>query len=67
MNLMNCSGCGKLQLASYTSLCPDCLKHHVDDSHRIRAYLQQHPLATVMELSRDTGLPLKKINELVKR
>jgi hypothetical protein len=67
MNLMNCSGCGKLQLKSFSSLCQDCLQGHREDSHKLRAYLKENPRASVLEVYQETGIPLKTIHELVKR
>ncbi|MCS7463285.1 winged helix-turn-helix domain-containing protein [Paenibacillus doosanensis] len=67
MNMSNCSGCGKLHLQPANVLCADCFKLHVADGHKIKAYLQANPGATVMDLARETGLSLKKVSEWVKR
>ncbi|WP_186445901.1 helix-turn-helix domain-containing protein [Paenibacillus cremeus] len=67
MSLVNCRGCGKLQLGSAEVLCSDCLRGRIEQSHRVKSYLREHPQATVMELCAHTGLPLSTIHEMVKR
>jgi hypothetical protein len=67
MMITNCSGCGKLQLRTSQMLCQDCLKRHIEDSHRVKEFIRDNPRATVMDLVRQTGFSLKRVNELVKR
>lgn len=67
MDLMNCSGCGKLLTGKLQTLCSDCLKSHIELTHQIKTYLKEHPGATMMDLYKHMGMPLSKINELVKR
>ncbi|MFH5186500.1 winged helix-turn-helix transcriptional regulator [Paenibacillus sp. TAB 01] len=67
MNLSNCRGCGKLHLQRAHVLCADCFKLHLEQSSRIKAFLQAHPGATVIDLARETGLSLNQVNELVGR
>ncbi|MDF2960236.1 MAG: hypothetical protein K0S39_1971 [Paenibacillus sp.] len=49
------------------TMCRDCLKQHIEDTHTVKAYLQANPRANVMDLVKQTGFSLKKVNELVKR
>lgn len=67
MPLSNCGGCGKLQAGRFEALCTDCLKKHIEASHQIKYYLQKHPGATLIEVCRHTGLPLRTVNEVVNR
>jgi hypothetical protein len=67
MNISNCRSCGKLHMQTEDTMCRDCLKQHIEDTHTVKAYLQANPRANVMDLVKQTGFSLKKVNELVKR
>lgn len=65
MNISNCRGCGKLQVQHEHVLCTDCFKLHLAQSHQVKAFLRANPGATVIDLARETGLSLSKVNELI--
>jgi hypothetical protein len=67
MNLSNCSKCGKLQLKNSETLCKDCLQLHIEDTRAIKDFLLQNPRANIMDLAKQTGFSLKKVNQLVNR
>lgn len=67
MTLSNCRGCGKLHMQGEKTLCTDCFKLHLEQSHQVKEFLQANPRATAVDLAREMGLSLKQINELVGR
>ncbi|MEB3104021.1 hypothetical protein [Ferviditalea candida] len=68
MKITNCPVCGKFHTGerSYSGLCIDCAEIHLQHSHKIKDYLQQHPFASVMEVYFNTGVPLRSIREVMK-
>ncbi|MCR8635533.1 MULTISPECIES: hypothetical protein [Paenibacillus] len=67
MNVSNCRGCGKLHMQAVDTMCADCLKSHIADARAVRAFIQANPGANVMDLVKQTGFSLKKVNELINR
>ncbi|WP_281884430.1 hypothetical protein [Paenibacillus sp. YYML68] len=67
MQLMNCGGCGKLQLGRTQVLCQDCLRSHMELGRRIRDFMSSHPRATVIDICREMGVSLQVVNEYTKR
>lgn len=64
MDLINCVNCGRLMLRKSAQLCPDCLIIRQEDIRKIKAYLATHPGASVMEVQKMTGIPIKTILEI---
>lgn len=60
MNLRACARCGTiLRRDNFAPVCPDCYESDKADYARVRAYLERHPRASLMELVQATGLPLE--------
>lgn len=45
--------------------CTDCEKTIYDDYGTVRVYLEEHPWATIADISFDTGVPKSRIREFV--
>lgn len=67
MNVSNCKGCGRLFNAISTErLCPDCRKKLDDKFQEVKAYLEEHPNASVDEVSRENEVTTKQIRQWVR-
>ncbi|HZG85671.1 hypothetical protein [Paenibacillus sp.] len=67
MSLDNCSGCGKLVLKKPGHLfCPSCMAAQSESLWKIKDYILRHPLATILDIHRDTGVSLKAIQDFIK-
>jgi len=66
MELMNCGRCGKLQVQKPDTLCMDCQQIYISEALVVKAYIKNHPGATMMDLVQHTGYPLKRIKEILK-
>lgn len=67
MSLINCKRCGKLIPKVGIGLCTDCVRAEQDEYRKVRDYVHKHPEATVMEVSRETGVSVARIYELVRQ
>ncbi|QSZ28327.1 MerR family transcriptional regulator [Aceticella autotrophica] len=66
MDLRNCKRCGKLYTYNGIDICPECYRQDEEDFLKIRNYLETHPSDTMLEVSRNTGVEIKKIMEFLK-
>lgn len=67
MSLMNCKRCGKLIPKVPTGLCTQCVNEEQDEYRLVRDYVRKHPEARVMQVSRETGVSVARIYELVRQ
>lgn len=66
MTVDNCRGCGKVIVKRQGNFfCPACVEDQADDYRKIRDYLITCPAATVLDIHREVGVPLKRIQELL--
>ncbi len=61
MDYVNCPKCGKLFSRGLKPICPECEKAEEDLFQNVRQYLSDNPGAKMEDLSRETGVSLKKI------
>ena len=67
MNVDNCKGCGRLKLKKPGHLfCADCMSAQSDDLRKIKEYILRHPLATVLDIHREAGVPIKAIHDFIR-
>lgn len=66
MNLRNCNRCGKVYVYDGFNICLDCRRAHEEDFKKVKEYLDEHPGATVVEVSEATGVETKKIIQFLK-
>ncbi|NPV28898.1 MAG: MerR family transcriptional regulator [Firmicutes bacterium] len=59
--MRNCPECGKVFAFVTRNLCPDCLEKEEISFQRVEKYLEENPGATVLEVSRATGVSEQKI------
>ncbi|MNJ45139.1 hypothetical protein D3C77_402230 [compost metagenome] len=64
MALINCDNCGVLMIWKPTHLCGECLKFRLGDVSKVKAYVAEHPQASIMEVERMTGVSLKTIQDI---
>jgi hypothetical protein len=67
MELINCAKCGKLQVRRPDTLCHDCLQIYISESNVIKDFVKANPGATIMDVVRETGYSVKRINEILNR
>lgn len=67
MSLINCKRCGTLIPANASKLCPECTEAEGQEYHSVRDYVKQHPSASVMQVSKATGVTVPRIYELVRK
>jgi predicted amidophosphoribosyltransferase len=65
--LRNCRRCGKLFSYVGVPICPDCREKEERQYEVLKEYLREHPMATVPEASRDTGVPAELITGFLRR
>ncbi|WP_309121862.1 hypothetical protein [Paenibacillus sp.] len=67
LNVENCKGCGKLILRKPGHpFCPACAASRAEEVRRIKHYVLRHPSATILDIHRNAGIPLKAIHELIR-
>jgi len=67
MNVDNCKGCGKLVLRKPGHpFCPGCAASRAEELKKIKDYVLRHPFATILDIHRDAGVPLKAIHEFIR-
>jgi uncharacterized Zn finger protein (UPF0148 family) len=67
MNVENCKGCGKLILRKPGHpFCPACAASRFEEVKRIKNYILRHPFATILDIHRNAGVPLKAIHEFIR-
>jgi len=68
MALINCSKCGKMFNSQNENekLCIDCGAEEQKGLKKILDYLRKSPLASVMDVHRDTGIPHQEILKFVR-
>src|SRR5690606_37994010 len=67
MRVRNCLRCGKLFTDRGQPYCTECLKENQADFEKVRQYLKEHPNASVVEVSQDTGVPTQRIFDFVRQ
>ncbi|MCI3918753.1 hypothetical protein MO973_00700 [Paenibacillus sp. TRM 82003] len=66
MNVDNCRGCGKLVVKKNGNLfCASCLVAQSAQVGSIKDYILSHPRATIFDIHRDLGVPLKDIRNYI--
>ena len=53
-------------LTPYASCCDRCAKVHLERTRTVKAYLSEHPRASLIELYQATGVPLRTLKEIVR-
>ena len=62
MNVTNCRSCGRLfNVIDGERLCPECQKKLDERFKDAKEYLNDHPDASVEELSKELKIPVKQI------
>jgi flagellar operon protein (TIGR03826 family) len=67
VQLKNCPRCGKLFSSSGRGLCSQCLQEDARDYDLVRTYLRKNPGANMVEVNRETGVELGKIEEFIRQ
>lgn len=67
MNVMNCKGCGRLfNQFSNEKICPECTKKLEDKFQEVKKYLNEHPSASMEEVSKENDVTTKQIKQWVR-
>lgn len=67
MNVTNCRGCGRLfNVLSNERLCPSCRQELEEKFQSVKLYLDDHPNASVEEVSRENDVSVKQIKQWVR-
>ncbi|SHE46835.1 flagellar operon protein TIGR03826 [Thermoanaerobacter uzonensis DSM 18761] len=66
MEIRNCKRCGRLYTYTGIDLCPECYRQDEEDFMKVRDYLDAHPSATMLEISQNTQVSIKKIMDFLK-
>ncbi len=65
MNVQNCPLCGRLfQQRGVVKVCPNCAGELEKDRQTAQGYLDAHPGAGIGEVSRETGVEIKRLRML---
>lgn len=61
-SIAQCKKCGRLyQSFSNAQYCPTCMEELEKSFDLVKEYIYEHPLANVVEISQETGVPEKDI------
>lgn len=68
MALRNCANCGKLFSAPNPSMkfCLECERKDQEQFDQVKEYLKEHATATVIEITKETGVERKRLYEWVR-
>lgn len=67
MNVMNCRSCGKLfNVLGHERICPACSKALEDKFQKVKAYLGDHPNASVEQTASDNDVTVKQIRHWIR-
>lgn len=66
MDITNCPECGKLFKKVSKKICPECIQKEEDNFLEVKKYLDDNPGATVPEISEETEVSEKKINQFIR-
>ena len=68
MALRNCANCGKLFNAPTATmkLCMECEREDQKQFDQVKEYIKEHPTATVIEITKETGVERKQLYEWVR-
>lgn len=61
MNYQICRLCNELKASTNNQICESC----TDEYKTIRTHIEKNPKSTVLEISTETRVSLKRINQLV--
>jgi len=64
--LRNCLRCGKLFMYTGQRICRDCLRKENEQFDLVKDYIHQNPEANIMQVSKDTGVPIARITEFLR-
>ena len=67
MQLRNCRRCGKLFNYVGKPICNECVQQDEKDFELVKAYIYDHPKATITEVSKETGVSVKNHQVLKRR
>ncbi|WP_248928091.1 hypothetical protein [Paenibacillus hamazuiensis] len=66
MSLANCKHCGKLFIRQKEPYCTECHSKQASMYREMREYLKRNPKSTVLDVHRNTGIPLATVLQLQK-
>jgi flagellar operon protein (TIGR03826 family) len=61
MEMRNCRSCGKIFAYIGKPVCPTCSKKDEEDFKRVKEYLYENPGASVVQISNDLEISVRKI------
>lgn len=67
MEVRNCKGCGRLfNYMGGTPLCLECRKKLDEKFSDVKEYIEEHPSASISQVSEEMDVPIKQIKEWVR-
>ncbi|HOA79460.1 MAG TPA: MerR family transcriptional regulator [Defluviitaleaceae bacterium] len=66
MQVRNCIRCGKLFNYIGKPICYECIQQDEKDFEKVKEYIYDHPKATITEVSKQTGVSVKKITKFLR-
>lgn len=66
MDVRNCKRCGKIFTYRGFPVCQECINEDERDFKEVRDYLDDHPGASTMEVSAQTGIDVKTITRFLR-
>lgn len=66
MQIRNCIRCGKLFNYMGKPICSVCIEQDEKDFERVKEYIYDHPKCSMTEVSKETGISIKKITKFLK-
>jgi len=66
MEVRNCKRCGKIFTYRGVSVCNDCFDQEEKDFEQVKDYLVEHPGASTLEVSTQTGVEIRTITRFLR-
>lgn len=66
MDMRNCRNCGKIFAYIGRPVCPTCMKKDEEDFKRVKDYLYENPGASVVQISNDLEISVRKIKNYLR-
>ena len=67
MDIRNCRRCGRIYKYDGFPICPNCRMEDEKDFDKVKEYLDEYPMATVNDVSKDTEVPVSKIMDFLRQ
>ena len=66
MEVVNCPRCGRVFTRINKPVCPACVKEDEETFEKVRTYIKDNPMCTLVSLSEETKVSVKRIVQYIR-